>query len=112
MSLNLILLGLFSFLTLPKMQETSPAYYIAYNVLIDSKASNYDVFAVDLDGSNKRNITHHNDLAWTYFAWKEKLFFCDVCRPDILPRRQGHRLSVPQEQTRPAGESGALDHGS
>jgi TolB protein len=57
------------------MQETSPAYYIAYNVLVDSKTDNYDVFAINLDGSNKRNITNHKDLAWTYFAWKERLFF-------------------------------------
>ncbi len=60
MSLKLVLMLHVSSLTVSTMQETSPAYYIAYNVLIDSKASNYDVFAINLDGTGKRNITNHN----------------------------------------------------
>jgi TolB protein len=75
MALNIILGMVFSALNLVPLQQQSPAYYLAYNVLFDSKADNYEVFAMNLDGSDKRNITNHKDVAWTYHAWKNKLFF-------------------------------------
>lgn len=56
---------------------------IAYNVLVDSANDNYDVFVMNTDGSGKRNITNHPDVAWTYYAWKNRLFFIsdrDTCR--------------------------------
>ncbi|MBK8965434.1 MAG: PD40 domain-containing protein [Lewinellaceae bacterium] len=56
---------------------------IAYNVLVDSANDNYDVFTMNSDGTGKQNITRHPDVAWTYFAWKNRLFFIsdrDTCR--------------------------------
>lgn len=38
---------------------------------------------MNLDGSGQTNITRHPDVAWTYYAWKDKLFFIsdrDTCR--------------------------------
>lgn len=56
---------------------------IAYNVLVNSETDNYDVFVMNSDGTQKENITKHPDVAWTYYAWKNRLFFIsdrDTCR--------------------------------
>ena len=50
-------------------------YRIAYNVLVDSESDDYDVFSMNPDGSDKRNITNNKDVAWTYYAYKDRLFF-------------------------------------
>lgn len=56
---------------------------IAFNVLEDQKADNYDVYVMGIDGSASKNITNHKDVAWTYYAWQNKLYFVsdrDACR--------------------------------
>jgi TolB protein len=56
---------------------------IAYNVAQDSKSDDYEVYSMNLDGSDKRNITNHKDVAWTYYAYKDRLFFIsdrDACK--------------------------------
>ena len=58
-------------------------YKIAFNSVVDSAADNYDVFAVNADGSGLSNVTNHKDVAWTYYAWSDRLFFVsdrDACR--------------------------------
>lgn len=52
-------------------------YLIAYNVFApDSSApDNYEIFITDLNGINKKNLTKHKDVAWTYYAYKDRLFF-------------------------------------
>lgn len=58
-------------------------YWIAYNVQVDGKADDYDVFGMELDGSKKRNISNHKDVAWTYYAYGKTLYFIsdkDTCR--------------------------------
>ncbi|MDP2884948.1 MAG: hypothetical protein Q8P51_08020 [Ignavibacteria bacterium] len=101
MSLNIVLMMLFSGLNISTtMQETSPAYYIAYNVLVDSKTDNYDVFAINLDGSNKRNITNHKDLAWTYYAWKERHAGTLHCAPAVHHRHALWYGRLNEQQTR------------
>ncbi len=63
--------------------QASPKLLIAYNVLEDQKADNYEAYTMNADGSSARNITSHKDVAWTYYAWKDKLFFVsdrDACR--------------------------------
>lgn len=59
-------------------------YAIAYNVAVKDAAgkTNYEVFAMNMDGSGKKNITNHADVAWTYKAYGDKLFFVsdrDTC---------------------------------
>lgn len=73
--------GLFSLFA---QEQTSNNYQIAYNVAVKDSAgnSNYEVFAMHLDGSHKRNITNHPDVAWSYDAYKDRLFFIsdrDTC---------------------------------
>ncbi|MBL7776104.1 MAG: PD40 domain-containing protein [Saprospiraceae bacterium] len=61
----------------------SDDWRVAYNVLTNSENDDYDVFVMRPDGSEKHNITRHPDVAWTYFAWKGRLFFIsdrDTCR--------------------------------
>ncbi len=54
----------------------SKTYQIAYNVHVPDKArGNYEIFTMDMDGANKKNITNHPDVTWTYYAHKNKLYF-------------------------------------
>ena len=55
--------------------EKEKQFEIAYNVAVDLEHDNYDVFAMKMDGSEKRNITHHPDVAWAYVSGKDKVYF-------------------------------------
>lgn len=48
---------------------------IAYNVLVDQEADNYDVFTMDLDGRNKTNVTNLGGVEWTYYAYDDELYY-------------------------------------
>ncbi|MEY8779927.1 TolB family protein [Allomuricauda sp. XS_ASV26] len=48
---------------------------LVYNVLLDADIDNYEVFSMELDGSNKTNITDRPDLEWTYFSQEDTLYF-------------------------------------
>ncbi|MCA9734320.1 MAG: hypothetical protein H6696_03845 [Deferribacteres bacterium] len=65
--------------------QTSPQYKIAYNVLYDSKNDDYEIFAMDLDGSNKKNISKWKGVDWVYYAYKDKIYF-------ISDRDTTHRI--------------------
>lgn len=58
-------------------QGVSPpdGYVIAFNVAVDIERDDYDVWVMNPDGSGKRNITNHADVAWTYYAHGRDLFF-------------------------------------
>lgn len=64
--------------------QASRLYKIAYNVNIPSEErSDYDVFAMELDGSNRKNLTNHPDVAWTYLAVEDRILFIsdrDTCQ--------------------------------
>ncbi len=60
----------------------SDNYLLAYNVSHPDKTYGYEVYAMETDGSNKRNLTKHKDVAWTYYAHNNRLFFIsdrDTC---------------------------------
>ncbi len=64
------------------LEEKTPTYQIAYNVSMNEEGNNYDVWRMNLDGSEKRNLTEYQDVAWTYLASKDKIFFIsdrDTC---------------------------------
>lgn len=86
---NLLLLGCLGAFVLSscsKKTTVSPApqnLKIVYNVLENREKGDYDLYTMNLDGSSPMNITRHPDVAWTYYAWKYKLFFIsdrDTCR--------------------------------
>jgi TolB protein len=58
-------------------------YAIAYNVLTDSQSDNYEVFSMNMDGSEKRNVTNLSGVEWTYYSYKDRLYFIsdkDTCQ--------------------------------
>ncbi|HAQ38375.1 MAG TPA: hypothetical protein DCX89_08330 [Saprospirales bacterium] len=56
---------------------------IAYNIQIpDTTRDDWEIIHMEMDGSGKRNITRNDDVAWTYYAFKDRLFFIsdrDTC---------------------------------
>ncbi len=58
-------------------------YLIAYNVNAkDSSGDNYEIMMMNSNGSDKKNITNHKDVAWTYYSYKDRLYFVsdrDTC---------------------------------
>lgn len=48
---------------------------LAYNVLVDPGTDRYDVFVMNLDGSEQRNITNRDGVDWVYRAVGDRLFF-------------------------------------
>ena len=48
---------------------------IAYNVLVDQNQDRYDVFVMNLDGSEPRNITNRDGVDWVYRGDGDKLYF-------------------------------------
>ena len=56
---------------------------IAFNVLFDEKADDYEVFIMNADGTSKLNVTRQPDVAWTYSAIPGKVLFIsdrNACR--------------------------------
>lgn len=48
---------------------------IVFNTPENQKTDDYDFYTVNLDGSSQKNITSHPDVAWTYYAFRDRLFF-------------------------------------
>jgi TolB protein len=79
-----ILCLLFLIATLTSNAQNDKQYRIAYNVAVKDSAgkTNYEVFSMNTDGSNRQNITSNPDVAWTYNAYEDHLFFIsdrDTC---------------------------------
>lgn len=71
--LSLIILGCKS--QTKEITEKPYQLKIAYNVLFDSEADDYEVFIMDIDGKNKKNITNLKGVEWTYYAHENKVYF-------------------------------------
>ena len=56
-------------------EQQSYQLKIAYNVLFDSETDNYEVFCMDLDGKNVRNLTGLEGVEWTYYANEDDIYF-------------------------------------
>jgi TolB protein len=57
-------------------------YKIAYNVYEDTAKDNYDIYIMNMDGSGQKNITNTPGVEWTYYAYRDKIFFIsdrDTC---------------------------------
>lgn len=62
------------FLLLPASAQDS-SWRIAFNVLHDQKADDYEVYTIGVDGSGLKNVTNNKDVAWTYYSLPGKLLF-------------------------------------
>lgn len=64
-------------------QRAKSPLMIAYNVhLPDTTKDDWEVFTMNLDGSDKQNVTRHADVAWTYESLEDSLLFIsdrDTC---------------------------------
>ncbi|HMQ76654.1 MAG TPA: hypothetical protein PKE21_11810 [Flavobacteriales bacterium] len=63
-------------------QQEAPELRIAYNVFTNSPEDNYEIFVMDLDGKNRRNITNTPGVDWVYAAYDDRLLFLsdrDTC---------------------------------
>jgi len=60
-----------------KTEKKEKKYKIAYNVWVPDTVNpdDYEIFTVNMDGSDSKNITNHKDVAWTYFAYEDKIYF-------------------------------------
>ncbi len=48
---------------------------IAYNVYYDTANGNYEVFVMNADGTEKKNISNSPGIDWVYYAYKDKIYF-------------------------------------
>ncbi|MGD9900516.1 MAG: TolB family protein, partial [Calditrichaceae bacterium] len=55
--------------------QSEKKYKIAYNVAYDIEKDDYEIFIMDMDGRNKKNISNREGVDWVYYAWKDKIFF-------------------------------------
>ena len=55
--------------------KTINEYLIAYNISMSDTSDNYDVWIVDPMTLERKNITNNPDVAWTYLAYENKVYF-------------------------------------
>nr|WP_321412554.1 hypothetical protein [uncultured Allomuricauda sp.] len=48
---------------------------LVYNVLRDPDIDNYEIYSMNLDGSDKKNITDLYPVDWTYYSYESTLYF-------------------------------------
>jgi TolB protein len=61
--------------TKENVTEDLSQYKIAYNVYHDTATGNYEIFSIDADGSNPKNISNTPGIEWVYYAYQDKLYF-------------------------------------
>lgn len=62
--------------TLQNDSKSKKKINIAYNIhLPDTTKDDWEIIKMNFDGSNKKNILNNDDVAWTYTAYKDRLFF-------------------------------------
>jgi TolB protein len=82
-SVNKILLSLLYVLfALQQIGTAQKQYRIVYNVLEDREKDNYDIYSMNMDGTDKKNITNTPGVEWVYYAYKDKVYYIsdkDTC---------------------------------
>jgi TolB protein len=64
------------------IQAQKQQYKIVFNVLEDQEKDNYDIYSMNMDGTDKKNITNTPGVEWVYYAYKEKVYYIsdiDTC---------------------------------
>jgi TolB protein len=52
-----------------------PRLKIAYNVLHDTATGNYEIFIMNAEGKDQKNISNYSGLDWVYRTYKDKIYF-------------------------------------
>ncbi len=58
------------------------ALNIVYNVLVDEENDDYEIYVMDFNGDNKRNICNSPGVDWAYHVYDDKVYFLsdrDTC---------------------------------
>ncbi len=58
-----------------ELPSDSSGVKIAYNVGFNLELDNYEIFVMNADGSNQRNISNRPGVDWVYYAYKDRLYF-------------------------------------
>lgn len=59
-----------------KSSGKEAGHSIVYNIHLPiPNKDDWEIMHMALDGTGKRNITNHPDVAWTYYAYKDILYF-------------------------------------
>ncbi|HAH51329.1 MAG TPA: hypothetical protein DF712_13040 [Balneola sp.] len=61
--------------TTTEVKADSSDFKIAYNVAYDLDADNYEIFVMNADGTEQRNISNSPGVDWVYYAYKDRLYF-------------------------------------
>jgi TolB protein len=82
----IIIIFCFATLTCKSPSEKSSVdLRIVYNVYYDTLNDDYEVFSMNMDGSDKRNISNSKGVDWVYYAYRDKVYF-------ISDRDTTHRM--------------------
>lgn len=66
-------------------KQEQKQYKIAYNVYYDTLKDDYEVFIMNANGTDKKNISNSPGVDWVYYAYKDKIYF-------ISDRDTTHRM--------------------
>ena len=55
--------------------EMKEQYKIAYNVIHNEETDDYEIFIMNQDGSNQKNISNCKRMDWVYYAYQDKIYF-------------------------------------
>ena len=77
MTKGVTILGLLVLLLSCKSENDASEHELGlvYNVLRDVDIDNYEVFSMNLDGTDKKNITDLYNVEWTYYSYEDTLYF-------------------------------------
>jgi TolB protein len=65
-----------------KLIAQNSKYKIVYNVLEDKEKDNYEIYSMNMDGSDQKNISNTPGVEWVYYAYKDKVYYVsdiDTC---------------------------------
>ncbi len=69
------LLACFSCVKKESTTDCIEEYKIAFNVIYDGANDDFEIFVMNADGSEHRNITQRPGVDWVYHAYKDRLYF-------------------------------------
>ena len=70
-----ILYSCFALLSCIAATAQKTRYKIVYNVLEDKEKDNYELYSMNMDGSDRKNITNTPGVEWVYYAYKNKVYY-------------------------------------
>lgn len=72
--LLILSISLLLFACKTETKESGNKLLIAYNVLENADTDDYEIYTMNLDGSDSINISNHPGVDWVYEAYDDKLF--------------------------------------